>query len=238
MAQLFALVPAPVLGPACWAPVAGELARSGHDVAVLSVDLGADRGPPYARRLVQRASTQVPAGPADRVILVLHSGAGVFAPLLAEAIAAGDTVAVFADAAIPPRSGGDRVVDSRFLPYLRDIATGGVVPPWPQWWPADEMAPLFPDEASRLAVSSEARPLPLAFFEEDLPPAPDSWRACHPAYLRFSEAYQEPADEAARRGWPMRELAGEHLHMVVDPPGVAAAITALAADAAGQASQA
>ena len=82
-------------------------------------------------------------------------------------------------------------------------------------------------------MAGEACPVPLAVFEEDLPPVPDSWRSCHPAYLRFSEPYQEQADEAAQRGWPVRELPGQHLHMLVDPAGVATAITVLAADTVG-----
>ena len=41
-----------------------------------------------------------------------------------------------------------------------------------------------------------------------------------------------PLTEAARLGWPVRELPGGHLHMGVSPAEVAAAITALAAEAA------
>jgi hypothetical protein len=38
-------------------------------------------------------------------------------------------------------------------------------------------------------------------------------------------------DEAARLGWPVRDLPGGHLHMLARPAEVAAAITALAAEA-------
>jgi len=233
VAEVFVLVHAPVLGPASWALVAGELSGSGHNVAVPSLSGCTDGGRPYAPQLVRQACAQVQASAADRVVLVVHSGAGVFAPYLAEAIAARETAVIFADAPIPPQSGRGKVIDGGFLPFLQDIATEGLVPPWPQWWPADEMSPLFPDEATRRVVASEARPLPLAFFEEDLPPVPGSWRSCHPGYLRFSEPYRDQADEAAQRGWPVRELPGQHLHMLVDPAGVATAITALAADTAG-----
>jgi hypothetical protein len=233
VAELFVLVHAPVLGPASWALVAGELSGSGHNVAVPSLSGCTDGGPPYTRRLVRQACAQVQASAADRVVLVVHSGAGVFAPYLAEAVGARETAVIFADASIPPQSGRGKVVDDGFLPFLQDIATEGLVPPWPLWWPADELSPLFPDGGTRRAVASEARPLPLAFFEEDLPPVPGSWWPCHPGYLRFSEPYREQADQAARRGWPVRELPGEHLHMLVDPAGVATAITALAADTAG-----
>ena len=229
MAEFFVLVHSPVLGPASWAPVAHELAGSGRQVLVPSLAGFTDAGPPYTGRLVELACAQVPAGPEDRVVLVLHSGAGVFAPYLAEAVAAREVAVVFADAALPPPATGATVTDRAFLPVLRDMASGGMVPPWPQWWPSDAVSPLFPDDETRRSVTREALSLPLAFFEEDLPPVPRSWRSSHPAYLRFSEGYQQHARAAASFGWPVRELPGQHLHMLVRPAEVAMAITGLAA---------
>jgi hypothetical protein len=230
MAKLFVLVHAPVLGPASWAPVAEELAAAGHRVAIPALTGFADAGPPYAPRLLERARAQMPASGDDRVVLVVHSGAGVFAPHLAETVMAGDVAVVFADADLPPLSGAATVTHRAYLPLLQDMASDGLVPPWPRWWPDDVMSSLVPDEEARRSVAAEASPLPLAFFEEELPPVPQAWRSRHPGYLRFSETYQEQADDAARRGWPVRELPGEHLHMVVEPAGVAAAITALVTD--------
>jgi hypothetical protein len=40
-------------------------------------------------------------------------------------------------------------------------------------------------------------------------------------YLRLSEAYQEPAEEAKALGWPVTELVSHHLAMVTDPELVA-----------------
>ncbi len=228
----FVLVHAPVLGPGSWALVADELTRLGHRVSVPSLTAFTDDGPPYALALLQRARTQLPADAGDRVVLVVHSGAGELAPYLADMITARDVAVVFADASLPPTSGDARVIDSAFLPFLRDLATGGMVPPWPQWWPEDVLTPLFPDDVTRRSVTGEARPLPLAFFEEHLPPAPGSWPSCHRGYLRFSDGYQDQARDARRRGWPVRELPGEHLHMLVDPIGVATAIAGLAIGAA------
>jgi hypothetical protein len=74
------------------------------------------------------------------------------------------------------------VTDAGFLPYLRELASGGVVPPWPQWWPGEDLAPLFPDQATRQAVTSEAQPLPFAFFEELVPALPDGWPPCPAAW--------------------------------------------------------
>jgi hypothetical protein len=251
MADLFVLIHAPVVGPASWAPVAEELARRGHQVSVPSLAGFTAGRPPYAPRLVQlaraqiqqarataaqdrqsRASVQGSAGqlrssPIEQLVLVMHSGAGVFAPYLAAGLGGREVMVIFADAGLPPEDGPGRVIDEQFLPFVRDLADGGLVPPWPQWWPAAELDPLFPDRASREQVSGEAAALPLAFFEETLPPLPEDWRSCRCAFLRFSEGYLEPAREAATRGWPVRDLPGEHLHMLVAPAAVADAITGL-----------
>lgn len=233
MAELFVLVHAPVLGPASWAPVAGELARRDHHVTVPSLAGFAAGGPPYTPRLVQQARDQIRHArrPAEGVVLVVHSGAGVFAPYLAARLAGAGATVIFADAALPADGGPGRVLDEEFLPFVRDLAGDGVVPPWPRWWPAAELGPLFPDQASRDRVSAEAAPLPLAFFEETLPPWPAGWRSCRCAFLRFSAGYHDPARQAAARGWPVRDLPGEHLHMLIDPAAVAGAITSLTDEA-------
>lgn len=229
MAPIVVLVHAPVLGPGSWGPVAAELSAAGSAVVVPSLAGFSDGGPPYTPRLVRLAAGQVDAGPRDDIVLVTHSGAGVFAPLLLHALSAGLGTAVFVDAALPSRSPGASVVDPGFLPFLRGFARDGVVPPWPRWWPDEDLAPLFPDQATRKAVTAEAPPLPLWFYEETLPPLPADWPPRRAGYLIFSEAYRAQADEAARLGWPVRELAGGHLHMLVRPSEVAAAITDLAA---------
>jgi hypothetical protein len=251
MAELFALIHAPVLGPASWAPVAEELARRGHRVSVPSLAGFTTGGPPYTPRLVQQARAQIQharaaaaqdrpsggpvqrsAGPArgrlaERLVVVVHSGAGVFAPYLAAGPGGPGVTVIFADAGLPPEDGQGRVIDEQFLPFVRDLSGDGLVPPWPQWWPAAELDPLFPDQATRERVSSEAAPLPLAFFEETLPPLPEDWGSHGRAFLRFSEGYQEPARRAAARGWPVRDLPGGHLHMLIAPAAVAGAIISL-----------
>ena len=231
VAPLIVLVHSPSLGPASWRPVADELSRAGRKVVVPSLAGFTAGGAPYAPRLVRLVAGQVRASPSDDVILVTHSGAGVFVPHLARAVAAREIAAVFADAALPRRPAGSTVVEGEFLPFLRERASGGVVLPWPQWWPGEDLAPLFPDEATHQAVTSEAAALPLRFFEETLPAVPDGWPPCRAAYLVFSPPYRREADEAARAGWPVRELPGGHLHMLVNPGAVAAAITSLAAEA-------
>lgn len=228
MTDLFILVPAPVLGPASWRPVADELTARGARVAVPSLASFARGQPPYAPRLVRLCAEQVGAaladGPAaDRVVLVVHSGAGPFAAQLAAAVPAGraEVAVIFADAGLPAADGPTPVVDGGFLPYLRELARDGVVPPWPQWFPDADPAELYPSETARAAVLTDAQPLPLSFFEEELASAAWPGRA---QYLLFSEGYRGEAEAAQRRGWPVAELPGTHLHMLADPAAVAAAL--------------
>jgi Alpha/beta hydrolase family len=228
MSQLFVLVHAPALGPASWLPVARELSAAGQTAVVPVLTGFADGGPPYAPRLAALVAGQVPADLQDPVVLVTHSGAGVLAAQLSAAIGASDVTAIFADAGLPGRGGAGPILDREFLPYLREIASDGLVPPWHQWWPDEDLSPLFPGEPARRAVTGEARSIPLAFFEEKLPPVPAHWPPRRAGYLLFSEAYRSQARLAAELGWPVRELPGEHLHMLVDPAGVAAAIMDLA----------
>jgi hypothetical protein len=231
MARVVVLVHAPALGPGSWAEVAGELSRGGNRVVAVSLAGFADGGPPFTPRLVSRVAGQVGCADGDSVVLVVHSGAGVFVPHLLLALGRGDATAVFADAALPRQADPGTVTDARFLPYLRELAIDGVVPPWPRWWPGEDLAPLFPDQAAREALCGEADPLPLAFFEERLPALPGGWPRSQAAYLVFSEPYRREAAEAARAGWPVCELPGGHLHMVVRPAEVAAAIMDLAGQA-------
>ena len=235
VADTFVLLHAPALGPASWASVASALGRTGHQVAVPALAGFSTGGPPYVPHLVQQAVAQLPVTGVDHVVLVPHSGAGVFTPYLAAAVQGAAVSVLFADAALPPPSGEPgpaTVVDAGFLPFLRELAIDGMVPPWPDWWPDEDLSPLFPDAETERAVTGEAPALPLAFYTEPLPPVPASWPACRCAFLQFSPGYQEPAAAARRRGWPVRELPGDHLHMLIDPEAVAAALIDLAGIAA------
>jgi hypothetical protein len=50
----------------------------------------------------------------------------------------------------------------------------------------------------------------------DLPPSP-GWVDRPSAYLRLSDAYHQPADQARALGWPVIELAGHHLSILTQP---------------------
>jgi hypothetical protein len=119
------------------------------------------------------------------------------------------------------------LVPEAVLDQLRAMAVGGILPRWGDWWPDDVTATLYPDTATRERVAAEEPELPVAFYEESvIVPAGWSRRPC--GYLRFSDAYETEAEKAKTLHWPVLHIAGEHLHMLVDPTGVANGICDLA----------
>ncbi|MDR7273741.1 hypothetical protein [Catenuloplanes atrovinosus] len=207
----YVLLPSPFLGPAAWEPVAALL---GPDVVVPTV-----RGD-TPEEIAGALERQVPYR-AD-LVLVPHSNAGLYVPALA--VSRDARRLVFADAVLPPPRGRTPVAPEGFRATLRDL-TGedGRLPPWTAWWPPDAVEPLFPDAATRATVEREQPRMPFAYLTGSVD-APAGWDDRPTMYLAFGDAYADERADAARRGWPTRTLAGHHLHMLIDPAAVAAAI--------------
>jgi hypothetical protein len=198
----FLLVPSPLVGPATWAPVAALL-----DGVVAGVGAVEDAA----------------AGLSD-VVLVPHSNAGLYAPLLAERVGARATV--YVDAALAGDGPDTPLAPPRFLELLEGLADDdGILPPWTQWW--DDVSGLFPDEETRAAVEAAQPRLPLSYFTSRVA-VPHGWfdRGC--AYLAFGDTYADEVAFALAQGWPLTVLPGRHLHQLVAPAEVADAIVELA----------
>jgi hypothetical protein len=133
---------------------------------------------------------------------------------------------LFVDAALPAQGSATPVATAEWLAQLREKAVDGRLPPWSQWWDQDELAALYPDAATRARVSAEESRLPLDYYEQQIP-VPAGWVATPCGYLLFGGFYVPIAVEAAARGWLVDELAGDHLHQLVDPAGVAQRLTAM-----------
>jgi hypothetical protein len=134
---------------------------------------------------------------------------------------------VFVDAGLPSSAPGTPAAPPSLREHLATLADrDGVLPPWTGWWPAAILDELFPDAASRAAVEGEQRRLPLSYFAAEVP-SPAGWERLPAAYLAFGDTYADERAAAARRGWPTGTLPGGHLHQLVDPPGVAAALLRL-----------
>jgi Alpha/beta hydrolase family len=228
MAASFILIHSPSVGPRTWQPVAQRLAGLGREVAVPSLLHVADEGPPFWPRVVDAVRAGLgPAGEGGGVVLVAHSNAGLFVPVISAALPGQVLACVFVDAAVPPPSGAAPVAPPELLALLRDKASGGLLPRWTDWWDEEDVAPLFPDPQTRRAVTDEQPRLPLSYYEASVP-APAGWDAQPCAYLLFSPPYDELADEARRRGWVVERLPGGHLHQLLDPDGVARSLVAIA----------
>jgi hypothetical protein len=222
MDPVLCLLPSPLLGPACWRPVSDVLSDRGFTVTAIA----SGRAP---RTGADVLAAYLAAIPADRdVVLVPHSNAGLFVPsLAAQRRVAGY---VFVDAGLP-LDGADRVpmIPASFYSMLAGQADeAGLLPPWTQWWDEDSVSELFPDAGTREAVEREQSRLPLSYFAESVA-VPSGWAARPGAYLAFGDTYAAERAAAASRGWAVRTLPGEHLHMLVDPAEVAAAISDLIA---------
>lgn len=214
----FVLLASPLLSPASWGSTAKELRLLGHSAeAPAWPRLSAIRDG-YYEGLAEGLVGELAAGASP--ILVAHSGAGG----LVSAVAARVPVAgaVFVDALLPhPGRSWFDTAPPDLAAQLREGATEGRLPPWPEWWPPGALERLIPDAASREALTAGLEPIPAAYFEE---PAPSAELSAPAAYLRLSGSYEEDASGAERRGWPVMRLPLHHLGILTHGPTVAAAL--------------
>jgi hypothetical protein len=80
---------------------------------------------------------------------------------------------LFVDAALPARARHTPAAPTELLDFLRGKMTDGRLPPWTAWGDED-VAPLFPDAATRAAVTAEELRLPFAYYEQSVP-VPAGW---------------------------------------------------------------
>lgn len=221
MEAIFVLVHSPALGPSTWRPVAGELTAAGHRVVVPSLLHLAAHGPPFWPRVVSAVREELGrAGGGAPIVLVAHSNAGLFVPLISADLGRAMLGSVFVDAALPSREGPTPAATPEALELLRPLAVEGRLPRWTDWYDEEQLAPLFTGAVMREEVMAEQPRLPLAYYEQ-LIPVPAGWDQHQCAYLQFSPPYQPMADDARARGWRVVQLHGAHLHHIVKPADTA-----------------
>ena len=230
MEPLFVLVHSPSVGPSTWTGVAERLGAAGHAVRVPSL-LDVGRGePPFWPRAAAAVREGVADVPEDRpLVLVAHSNAGLFVPVVRAALTHPVAASVFVDAALPARNGTTPVAGPELLDFLRPLAVDGVLPRWTDWWDEADVAPMFTDAATRRTIVEEQPRLPLSYYEQAVP-VPPGWDDHPCAYVLFGPPYEPEAEEARARGWRVAHLPGEHLHQTVDPAATAELITSLVSD--------
>jgi hypothetical protein len=229
MQPVFVLVHSPSTGPAIWRPVAERLVAAGHRVRVPSLLRVGAGAPPFWPRVVDAVRDDLRQVPADSpLVLVAHSNAGLFLPVIRSGLDRPVSGSVFVDAALPARSGPTPVAPPELLDFLRPMAVNGRLPRWTDWWDEADVAPMFPDPQTRRTVVEEQPTLPLSYYEQHIP-VPEGWDDHPCSYLLFGPPYEDLADEARRRDWRVAHLPGAHLHQIVDPVGTARHLVELAA---------
>ena len=228
MDAVFVLVHSPSVGPATWAPVAGLLRARGATVLVPTLTGVGAAGPPFWPRVAEVVGAAVDGlPPAQPVVLVAHSNAGLLVPVVAAASPRPVAGCLFVDASLPARSGSTPVASAEDVAALRGRAVDGWLPPWTTWFDDADVAPMFPDARTRAEVEAEQPRLPLSYYEQQIP-VPVGWDAEPCGYLLFSPPYEPVANEAAARGWAVERIPGRHLHHLADPAGVADRIAGMA----------
>ncbi|WP_375003538.1 alpha/beta hydrolase [Aeromicrobium sp. CTD01-1L150] len=221
-APLLVLVGSPLLGSLVWEPTASALRGSGHDVLV---------APASGRTVLWSAQEAcddlLRAVPTDReVVLVVHSGAGLLAPLVAAQRPVVGVIMV--DASLPGDTGEHPMAPPALLERIAPLADDdGVLPEWTRWWSEQEVAALFPPGPVRWEVESVQPRVALDYLRSTVV-VPAGWSSRLPvAYLAFGDTYAEELARAENEGWPTARVDGRHLHQVVDPALVAAQICEL-----------
>lgn len=189
-------------------------------VAVAYDALSAER--PYEAVAAEIASRL----PGDAWTVVAHSGAGGLVPSILAALdrPAG---AVFVDAILPhPGRSWLDTAPPALAAALPGMATGGRLPPWNMWFPADPLERMIVNGSLR-AVVTEALPMVPASWIEARAPATPGLDPATSAYLQLSAAYAAEALQAQALGWRVTNLALHHLAMITNPGKVADALCRL-----------
>jgi pimeloyl-ACP methyl ester carboxylesterase len=225
----FVLVHSPSVGPSTWAPVADRLRALGRDAVVPSLREVGEGDPPFWPRVVEAVAEATRALATDQpVLLVAHSNAGLFVPVLVAETARPVHGCLFVDAALPARQETTPVASAEMLDFLRSkMAEDGRLPRWTDWWDDEDVAELFPDAATQAVMTAEQPRLPLAYYEQRVP-VPAGWDETPCGYLFFGPPYDDVAAEARDRSWLVEALPGGHLHQVVDPDATAARLISMA----------
>jgi hypothetical protein len=158
MRPVFVLVHSLYVGPLTCGPVADALAVRQDDSVIPSLLDVADADPPLLSPgggCGQRGDEP----PRSRPMRAARGAQqlGPVVPLLVRHTVRPVRCCLFVDAALPARAAQTPVRPTELLDFLR-----GKVLPWTEWWEED-VSPLFPDAATRAAVTAEEPRLPFAY---------------------------------------------------------------------------
>ncbi len=218
------LIHSPLTGPSVWSALAAVARGGSWEVAAPDLTSVATASPPAWRTLVElanaAASTLEPP-----IVIVGHSGAGVFLPLIGRGL--GDRLAalVFVDAVVPPEVGAHQTA-AGLAAMLDGQTEDGLLKEWLDWWPEDVISEILPDPEDRRLLRSDMPRLARSFYAEEVP-VPEHWSQWPCRYLQLSAAYDLDRDEAVRRRWRTARLEGTHLSVHTEPRAVFRAVLEL-----------
>jgi hypothetical protein len=219
-----------LVGPGTWRALAPLLEAGGRRTVVADFRKALLGAPPLYFSIGRSIAEQLSAiPPSDEIVVVVHSGAGALAPMLARNNRQ-IRRAVFVDALLPhPGKCWFDTAPATLAAHLHSLAKGGYLPRWHRWWPQGSIEAMIPDEAVRDAFIGELYEVPVSYLEEVAPlgDVPDTV-AC--SYLQLSAACKADADGAKRRGWRVERLDLNHLAMLTHADQVAAVLPGLIGD--------
>ncbi len=230
MQPVVVLLHSPLVGPLTWAPVSRELRQRSIDTVLpVLMDQSSSDVPYWVQHAAAVARRLEPLPPDTGLILVGHSGAGPLLPAIGAFSSHPIAGYIFVDASLP-HPGQSHLQDLEaddpdFGADVRnDLEAGGSFPQWTD----EDLREIIPDEGLRRGILAELHPRNLAFFKVPLPHC-ENWPDAPCAYVRFSEAYDQPAEQARERSWPYRGFDAGHFHMLEDAVAVTEAMFQLMA---------
>jgi hypothetical protein len=225
----FILVAGPLVRASSWEPTAEVLRAAGCDVQLPDVLAHSSKPPSWGKwnsGILERITH------APDPIVVGHSSASVLAADLATRLPARAVIMVDGD--VPPPRGAAFPVRPALHDFIKGLAApDGTLPLWSKWFAHDKA------RASLIGIDILARDVAaFARFEEGLPRMHvgwfdepielAAWDHIPAGYIQTSAIYDHAAAEAQRRGWPVANLNGTHLHPTLQPQETADAILAMA----------
>jgi pimeloyl-ACP methyl ester carboxylesterase len=223
------LVHSPYLGPASMRPLADALAAGGIDSCLVDLRVTVSAPPVHQRLIGAFADAMDEVELTSPAVLVGHSGAGPLLPAFAAELDELVAGLVYVDAALPTPGRSFRELEPALYASLRLSAREGRLPRWSDWFTPNPLVELVSDEALRAEMADEEPEVAVEFLKEQRPSA--GWDGPS-AYLLLTEVYADHAATARELGWPVRELASNHLAPATDPVPVATALTSLVGDLA------
>ena len=158
MSDSLLFVHSPLVGPSSMQRLADSAAGDGYVVSLPDLTAAAEAETPLWRAFVERAVNGAARLSSD-VVVIGHSGAGSFLPQIGEALGERLAGLVFVDAVVPPEL-GFHTTPGDMIDTLAVEDPEGLLLPWLEWWPDEDVADLLPDANDRRLLAVDMPRVP------------------------------------------------------------------------------